>query len=93
MCIRDSYSSWPIYTATSVIAQNEAQFPAVTFCGLLGGYKENVLRVIPNSVALFQSKSSAFNLCIYIYIYIYIYFVYLFINLIVDLFIYLSNVL
>ena len=47
------YSSWPIYTATSVIAQNEAQFPAVTFCGLWGGYKENVLRVIRNSVALF----------------------------------------
>ena len=58
------YSSWPIYTATSVIAQNEAQFPAVTFCGLWGGYKETALRVITNSAALYQSKLCAFNLII-----------------------------
>ena len=64
------YSSWPIYTATNVIAQNEAQLPAVTFCGLWGGYKENVLRVImPNFVApVYQSSLCAFNLRIHIFL-------------------------
>ena len=39
------YNTWPIYTATNIIPQDQAQFPAVTFCGLSEGYKEDVLQV------------------------------------------------
>ena len=39
------YNTWPIYTATNIIPQQKAQFPAVTFCGLSSGYKEEVLQV------------------------------------------------
>ena len=39
------YNTWPIYTSTEVIPQQEAQFPAVTFCNQANGYKENVLKV------------------------------------------------
>ena len=39
------YNNWPIYTSTEVIPQQEAQFPAVTFCNQANGYKENVLKV------------------------------------------------
>ena len=40
------YNRWPIYTATNIVPQNKAQFPAITFCGLSKGYKEDVLQVI-----------------------------------------------
>ena len=40
-----AYNTWPIYTVTNIIPQNQAQFPAVTFCGQLTGYKEHVLKV------------------------------------------------
>ena len=39
------YNTWPIYTSTEVIPQQEAQFPAVTFCNQANGYKETVLKV------------------------------------------------
>ena len=39
------YSRWPIYTETNIVAQNEASFPAMTFCPLSKGYKESVLKV------------------------------------------------
>ena len=39
------YNTWPIYTATNIIPQEKAKFPAVTFCGLSAGYKEHVLQV------------------------------------------------
>ena len=39
------YSRWPIYTETNITPQNEANFPAMTFCPAPDGYKENVLRV------------------------------------------------
>ena len=40
-----NYSRWPIYTETNIVPQNEANFPAITFCSSHDGYKENVLRV------------------------------------------------
>ena len=39
------YNTWPIYTSTEVMPQEEAQFPAVTFCNQASGYKENILKV------------------------------------------------
>ena len=39
------YSRWPIYTETNITPQNEANFPAMTFCPAHDGYKEDVLRV------------------------------------------------
>ena len=39
------YNTWPIYTSTNVIQQEEGQFPAVTFCDQTKGYKEDVLKV------------------------------------------------
>ena len=39
------YSRWPIYTETNITPQNEANFPAITFCPANDGYKEDVLRV------------------------------------------------
>ena len=39
------YSTWPIYTETNIVPQNEANFPAMTFCPLSNGYKESVLKV------------------------------------------------
>ena len=39
------YNTWPIYTATNIIPQQQAQFPSVTFCGLSGGYNEQILKV------------------------------------------------
>ena len=39
------YNTWPIYTSTNVIPQEEGQFPAVTFCDQTTGYKEDILRV------------------------------------------------
>ena len=40
-----AYSKWPIYTETDIVPQNEAMFPSMTFCALLSGYKEDVLKV------------------------------------------------
>ena len=37
------YNTWPIYTATNIIPQEEAKFPDLTFCSLSNGYKEQVL--------------------------------------------------
>ena len=39
------YSRWPIYTETNTVPQNESKFPAMTFCALSNGYKEDVLKV------------------------------------------------
>ena len=39
------YNTWPIYTATNIIPQEDAQFPDLTFCSLSNGYKEHVLQV------------------------------------------------
>ena len=39
------YNTWPIYTATNTIPQDQAEFSAVTFCALTGGYKAQVLQV------------------------------------------------
>ena len=39
------YNTWPIYTATNIIPQEEAKFPDLTFCSLSNGYKEQVLKV------------------------------------------------
>ena len=39
------YSTWPIYTETNIRRQNEANFPALTFCPSPVGYKEDILRV------------------------------------------------
>ena len=38
------YSTWPILTETNIIPQNEANFPAMTFCPS-PGFKENILKV------------------------------------------------
>ena len=40
------YNEWPIYTETNIVNQNEARFPAMTFCPLYHGYKKDVLKVI-----------------------------------------------
>ena len=47
MCVTSviRYSRWPIYTETKTVPQNEAIFPAMTFCALPNGYKEDVLKV------------------------------------------------
>ena len=39
------YSRWPIYTETNITPQNEANFPAMTFCPAHSGYKEHILMV------------------------------------------------
>ena len=39
------YNEWPIYTETNIVNQNQARFPAMTFCPLSNGYKEDVLKV------------------------------------------------
>ena len=39
------YSRWPIYTETNITPQNEANFPAITFCPAHSGYKEHILKV------------------------------------------------
>ena len=39
------YSRWPIYTETNIRKQNEANFPAITFCPAHVGYKADVLKV------------------------------------------------
>ena len=39
------YSRWPIYTETNITPQNEANFPAMTFCPAHSGYKEHILKV------------------------------------------------
>ena len=39
------YNEWPIYTETNIVNQNKARFPAMTFCPLSIGYKEDVLKV------------------------------------------------
>ena len=39
------YNTWPIYTASNTIPQHQAEFSAVTFCALTGGYKAQVLQV------------------------------------------------
>ena len=39
------YNTWPIYTVTNIIPQNQAQFPAVTLCQQYIGYKKNILQV------------------------------------------------
>ena len=39
------YNTWPIYTATNTVPQDQALFSAVTFCALSGGYKAKVLQV------------------------------------------------
>ena len=39
------YSRWPIYTETNIRKQNEANFPALTFCPAHVGYKADVLKV------------------------------------------------
>ena len=51
LCLKSmlEYSKWPIYTETNIVAQNEAQFPSMTFCAMSNGYKANILRVISNS--------------------------------------------
>ena len=40
------YNEWPIYTETNIVNQNQARFPAMTFCPLYHGYKKDVLKVI-----------------------------------------------
>jgi hypothetical protein len=47
LCLKSilKYNEWPIYTETNIVGQNEARFPAMTFCPLSKGYKEDVLRV------------------------------------------------
>ena len=47
LCIKATlqYNEWPIYTETNIVQQNEARFPAMTFCPLSSGYKEDVLQV------------------------------------------------
>ena len=39
------YNEWPIYTETNIVNQNQARLPAMTFCPLSNGYKEDVLKV------------------------------------------------
>ena len=39
------YSRWPIYTETNIRKQNEANFPAITFCPAHVGYKADALKV------------------------------------------------
>ena len=39
------YSTWPILTETNIIPQNEANFPAMTFCpSRKAAFKENILK-------------------------------------------------
>ena len=47
LCLKSilKYNEWPIYTETNIVGQNEARFPAMTFCALPNGYKEDVLKV------------------------------------------------
>ena len=45
------YNTWPIYTATNTVPQDQAEFSAVTFCALSGGYKAKVLQV--NQIKVF----------------------------------------
>ena len=40
------YNTWPIYTATNIIPQEQAKFPDLTICSLSKGYKEHILQVI-----------------------------------------------
>ena len=40
------FNEWSVYTETNVVSQNEARFPAMTFCPLSNGYKEDVLKVL-----------------------------------------------
>ena len=40
------FSKWPTYTKIKVVPQNMAEFPAMTICPALLGYKEDVLQVI-----------------------------------------------
>ena len=49
------YSRWPIYTETNITPQNEANFPAMTFCPAHSGYKEHILKVILHLTLLFQN--------------------------------------
>ena len=48
LCLKSvlKYNEWPIYTETNIVNQNEARFPAMTFCPLTNGYKQDVLKVI-----------------------------------------------
>ena len=48
LCLKSilKYNEWPIYTETNIVNQNEARFPAMTFCPLSAGYKQDVLKVI-----------------------------------------------
>ena len=39
------FNTWPIYTATNIIPQENAQFPDLSICSLSSGYKELVLQV------------------------------------------------
>ena len=52
------YNKWPIYISTEVIPQQEAQFPAVTFCNHANGYKENILTVSIKISIVFSFKLS-----------------------------------
>ena len=56
------YNKWPIYTSTEVIPQQEAQFPAVTFCNQANGYKENILKVSIKTSIAFSFKLSKMSL-------------------------------
>lgn len=48
LCLKSilKYNEWPIYTETNIVNQNQARVPAMTFCSLSNGYKEDILRVI-----------------------------------------------
>ena len=48
LCLKSilKYNEWPIYTETNIVNQNQARVPAMTFCSLSKGYKEDVLKVI-----------------------------------------------
>ena len=41
------FTEEPTYTTTQIVRQQEAEFPATTYCASKSGYKDNVLKVSP----------------------------------------------
>ena len=39
------FSTWPTYTKITVVPQQMAEFPAITICPGVKGYKEDILKV------------------------------------------------
>ena len=58
------FNEWSVYTETNVVPQNEVRFPAMTFCPLPNGYKQDVLKVIIRckNYAFFQLSIASLSL-------------------------------